>query len=316
MAPNSRNDWFDDECKQLVEEKNAARARMLQHQTRANVERYRRARNRQNSVLRKKKHQGEDRDRKAMEALYRANDTRKFYEKLNCSSKGFVPQADMCRDLGGNLLTNKCEVIDRWKQYYDEHLNGDVEEDDDGVVVDLGVRADDDKIPAPDLQEVREEIDRLKNNKATGADQLPSELLKHGGESLAKALHWDIAKIWEEEVVPEEWMEGTVCPIYKKGDKLDCCNYRAITLLNAAYKVLSQILCRRLSPFAREFVGQYQAGFMGARATTDQIFAVRQVLQKCREYNVPTHHLFIDFKSAYDTIVRDQLCTITAFRIN
>ena len=49
---------------------------------------------------------------------------------------------------------------------------------------------------------------------------------------------------------------------------------------------------------------------MGARATTDQIFAVRQVLHKCREYNVPTHHLFIDFKSAYDTIVRDQLWQI------
>lgn len=105
-------------------------------------------------------------------------------------------------------------------------------------------------------------------------------------------------------------MEGVVCPIYKKGDKLDCANYRAITILSAAYKVLSQILCRRLSPIAREFVGQYQAGFMGERATTDQIFAIRQVLQKCREYNVPTHHLFIDFKSAYDTIDREQLWQI------
>jgi sorting nexin-29 len=216
----------------------------------------------------------------------------------------------MCRDLDGNLLTNECEVIERWKQYYDEHLNGDIAEDDDEVAVDLGVRADDDRIPAPDLQEVEEEIGRLKNNKAAGADQLPSELFKHGGEALAKALHWVIAKIWEEEVVPEEGMEGIVCPIYKKGDQLDSCNYRTITLLSAAYKVLSQILCRRLSPFAREFVGQYQAGFMGARATTDQIFTVRQALQKCREFNVTTHHLFIDFKSAYDTIDRDQLWQI------
>ena len=84
-------------------------------------------------------------------------------------------------------------------------------------------------------------------------------------------------------------MEGVVCPIYKKGDKLDCCNYRAITVLSAAYKVLSQILCRRLSPIAKQFVGQYQAGFMGVRATTDQIFALRQILQKYREFNVPAH---------------------------
>ncbi|KXJ78577.1 hypothetical protein RP20_CCG004135 [Aedes albopictus] len=101
-------------------------------------------------------------------------------------------------------------------------------------------------------------------------------------------------------------MEGIVCPIYKMGDKLDCGNYRAITLLSAAYKILSQVLCRRLAPVAREFMGHYQAEFMGERATMDQMFAIRQVLQKCREYNVPTHHLFIDFKSGYDTIDRDQ----------
>ena len=155
----------------------------------------------------------------------------------------------------------------------------------------------------------------MKNNKAAEGDQLPNELLKYGGETLVRALHWVITKIWEEEVLPEEWMEGIVCPIYKKGDKLDCGNYSAITLLSAAYKILSQILCRRLSPIAREFVGQYQAGFMGERATTDQMFAIRQVLQKCREYNVPTHHLFIDFKSAYDTIDREQLADYARIRI-
>jgi len=99
-------------------------------------------------------------------------------------------------------------------------------------------------------------------------------------------------------------------PIYKKGDKLDCCNYRTITLLNAAYKVLSQIVFRRLSPLVREFVWKYQADFTDSRATTDQIFALRQILQKRREPNVQTHHLFIDFKAAYDTVDRDQLWQI------
>ena len=105
-------------------------------------------------------------------------------------------------------------------------------------------------------------------------------------------------------------MEGVVCHIYKKGDKLECCNYRGFSLINAAYKILSQILFRRLSPLTRRFVGQYQAGFMGARATTDQIFSIRQILQKCREYNVPTHHIFIDFTAAYDTVDREQLWQI------
>ncbi|XP_065084119.1 uncharacterized protein LOC135706439 [Ochlerotatus camptorhynchus] len=74
------------------------------------VERYRQARNRQNSVFRRKKRQQEDRDREAMENLYHVNDTRKSYEKLNSSRKGYVLQAYMCKDLDGNLLTNAREI--------------------------------------------------------------------------------------------------------------------------------------------------------------------------------------------------------------
>ena len=45
--------------------------------------------------------------------MFRANDTRKSYEKVNRSRKGYVPRADMCWDMEANLLTNESEVINR-----------------------------------------------------------------------------------------------------------------------------------------------------------------------------------------------------------
>ena len=41
----------------------------------------------------------------------------------------------------------------------------------------------------------------------------------------------------------------------------------------------------------------------------DQIFTLRQIMEKTKEYNIELHHLFIDFSSAYDTIDRSQLYT-------
>ena len=66
----------------------------------------------------------------------------------------------------------------------------------------------------------------------------------------------------------------------------------------------------RLAPLATNFVGSYQAGFVGGKSTTDQIFTLRQILQKCRERQIPTHHLFIDFKAAYGTIDQNELWII------
>ena len=93
-----------------------------------------------------------------------------------------------------------------------------------GVEAQLGALAADEQFPAPDLATVRKEIRQLKNNRAAGKDRLPGEFFKYVGEKLARVLHFVISKIWEEEKLPEEWMDGVVCPIYKKGDKQNCCN--------------------------------------------------------------------------------------------
>jgi len=57
---------------------------------------------------------------------------------------------------------------------------------------------------------------------------------------------------------------NNVKPIYKKGDKTDCSNYRGISLLPAMYKVLSNILLSRLTPYAEEIIGDHQCGFRPA----------------------------------------------------
>jgi hypothetical protein len=48
--------------------------------------------------------------------------------------------------------------------------------------------------------------------------------------------------VQNKEELPEQWKESIVVPVYKKGDKTECSNYRVISLLSTAYKILSNVL--------------------------------------------------------------------------
>ena len=85
-------------------------------------------------------------------------------------------------------------------------------------------------------------------------------------------------------------------------------NYRGIVLLSTSYKILSIILVSQLTPYIDSIIGYY--GFRGNRSTIDQIFNIRQILEKKWEYNGIIHQLFINFKTAYDSTKKQKLYTI------
>jgi hypothetical protein len=64
-------------------------------------------------------------------------------------------------------------------------------------------------------------------------------------------------------------------------------------LLPTLYKILSTILLSRLIPYADEIIGDHQCGFRRNSSKTDQIFYIRQILEKKWEYNDTVHQLFI-----------------------
>jgi hypothetical protein len=195
--------------------------------------------------------------------------------------------------------------MQRWSKHHEEHfelkdknINSTEEEEREYVQT----------AEPSSYTEIEIAVDKLKNNKAPSYDQIPAELIKTGGEEIKKVFHKLISRIWEEEVIPQEWKYGVINPVHKKEDTRSCENYRAMTLLCTAYKILVYVLYLRLIPYI-EITGAYQRGFRGGRSTVDQIFTMRVLLEKCWEQNIETHHLFVDFKSAYDSIWKEEIWT-------
>jgi len=71
--------------------------------------------------------------------------------------------------------------------------------------------------------------------------------------------------------MPKDWEEGIIYPIYKKGDRGVCSNYRGITMLNVTYKIFTSLLHNRLQKTTEGKIGDYQAGFRTNRSTIDHI---------------------------------------------
>ena len=165
-------------------------------------------------------------------------------------------------------------------------------------------------VPEPSASEVELVIEKPKSHKSTGIDQTPAELFEAGGKTIRCEIHELIIFIWNKEELPERWKESITVPIYKKGDKTDYNNSRGISLFLTTYKILSNNLLSRLTPYAEETIGDHQRGFRRNRSITDHIFCIRQILEKKWEYNDAVHQLFIDFKKAYDSVGREILYNI------
>jgi hypothetical protein len=100
-------------------------------------------------------------------------------------------------------------------------------------------------------------IEKLNSHKSPGIDQIPAELIK----TVCYEIHKIIISIWNKEELLEEWKESITVPTYKKGDKIDCSNYRGISILLTMYKILSNILLSRLTPYAEEVIGNHRCGY-------------------------------------------------------
>ena len=55
---------------------------------------------------------------------------------------------------------------------------------------------------------MKKAISELKKGKAAGKDGIPAELLKAGSERLYYAIHQIILRIWADEQMPKDWLEG------------------------------------------------------------------------------------------------------------
>ena len=94
--------------------------------------------------------------------------------------------------------------------------------------------------------EVANLIHKMSTSKASGPFSIPSKILKEFDVFFVPLLTKIINKSFKEGVFPSNLKCAKVIPIYKKGDKTQCPNYRPISLLSNVSKIFERIMYNRL----------------------------------------------------------------------
>jgi len=167
----------------------------------------------------------------------------------------------------GMLLKTQEEQLMRWEEHFSKIFN----QDDNSV----GSKQEMRNVKEEDYSENETEVNldprtkieiqlalsQLENGKAAGLDNMYPKVQKVNPEITAEMLYPLLEKIWKEEKSSEDWEEGLIIKIPKKGDLTYCNNWRGVTLLSIPSKILTRIILNRIHNTVEQHLRKEQAGF-------------------------------------------------------
>ena len=273
-----------------------------------------------------------------LETLLRHRDMRGLYKHLKMTAGLSVRKTEgqqAIKDENGKLLRDKGDILRRWERFFGNLLNIKSPALQPSIVEKVQQRRKAPPPPPPPgarshigepisleaeptYADTQKAVRAMANWKAPGADSLPVELLKLDDPTrepvVLKHFHAILVRVWRGEEIPQEWKDATIKVLHKKSDRSDCNNFRGISLVFHAGKVLLKIDANRLSDFceAQQILPEEQCGSRPARSTIDMLFVVRRLQELGRQRKIPLFMCFVDLQKTYGSVDRELLWKVLA----
>ena len=155
-------------------------------------------------------------------------------------------------------------------------------------------------------ENVRKELELLRDKPSYGFDNIPVKLLKDGAEILASPMHKLMNLIYDKKKVPDLWKTSRVIPLFKKGKKSKIENYRPISNLCASSKVFERLVLSRILDIEKEaredIFGRKQHGFRRGRSTVTAAIELQAALAESMDDNCYVAVASLDLSAAFDVI--------------
>jgi exonuclease III len=165
----------------------------------------------------------------------------------------------------------------------------------------------------PNREEVIKSLKNIKANKAC-AEIIPPEFFLNS-DIACGILTACIIKVWNKETPPECWLKAALCLLYKnKGRKDDPNNFRGISLLSSAEKVLSVLILLRIKEPLEARILEGQSGFRSGKSCRDAAFILMRNIDEHLRTGEPIILDFVDFSKAFDSLDWDTMWKIMKYQ--
>ena len=150
-------------------------------------------------------------------------------------------------------------------------------------------------------------------NKASGGDRIPVELFQILKDDAVKVLHSICQQMRKTQQWPQDWKRSVFIPMPKKGNAIECSNYRTIALMSHASNLMFKILQARLQQYVNHELSDVQAqnkDLEKALGTRDQIANIHWIIKKARKLQKNIYFCIIDYTKAFDCVDHNKLWKI------
>lgn len=242
---------------------------------------------------------------------YKENNMKNVYEIINIISGKFKKNTAIgVRKRDGNLPENTQELTNEWKLWFEEILNKNnnirsyVKKRTCILPINIGNFTE---------EEIRLAIKELKNGKAAGIDKdITAEALKAGGSTIVTYLCDICNSVLNNNDPPSQWTTNLIIPIPKK-NSTNMADFRGISLMSISAKVYNKALLNRIYDPVNSKLTSNQAGFRKNMSCTQQICALRRIIEGANNKQLPLITTFIDFQRAFDSINRETIWKILRY---
>ena len=165
-------------------------------------------------------------------------------------------------------------------------------------------------------EEILKSAKSMKNNKAVGIDDMAAEYIKYGDDELCQQIAELLNETAETGNYPKELRIGILTPLPKSGKKSkpkDQSHLRPIILLSTLRKILAITMLNRIWNRLSTKIPKDQAAYQSGRSTTEQIFAIKLLVEKAiTSDSYKIYLLMLDMSKAFDTVTREKLLDLLA----